>query len=199
MNKIALRIYIFLMILQCVILQLPEIRLYVAYYSGFLLVFGLIIMITNTGVLQFPIPENIILSYLILIVLISILRMPDKLFAIHEGSKFISAFIPFMIMSLALRKEKEYKFYLKSNVYGLIVFVILINVIIVVFWGTREIVDYNRDIVRYSGTFAGWHSFSHYCLVLIFFISIYWSVINEKKKFEKILLSFFIMVSIFLS
>ena len=176
------RIYIIFIALQGAFAQLPGAVDYSVYFSGFLLGLGLMAMSINFYKVDLFKRENFYILFLGLIVFIGIIRSPDIFFGFRQGLRFLSPFIPFLLLVVLIRDRKMFLYYLKTNAYVLGVSVILLNAFMLAFVPQGTFSATHRGMDRTIANFAGWHTFGHFCLVTIFLLSLYLLYVSNKKE-----------------
>jgi O-antigen ligase len=98
-----------------------------------------------------------------------------------------------------MKNHNSFRFYLRTNVYVLIISVIIINYFYITFVNQSSIEDPYRGIERAAGFFtgsAGWHGLAHYSLLTIFLISFYKPITTS--RIEKYILSFSFLIACYL-
>jgi len=175
------KIYIIFIALQGAFAQLPGAVNYIVYYSGFLLILALIALFLNFHKVNLY-RENVYILFFVLIVAYGIIQSPDLFVGFRQGLRFLSPFIPFLIFTVIIRQREMFLYYLKVNIYALSISVILLNGFIILFIPQAGVSEIHRGMERSSATFAGWHTFGHFCLVTIFLLSLYLLYVNNKKE-----------------
>jgi len=179
----AFKIYTIVLALQGAFAQLPGAVNYVVYYSGFLLGLGLMAMCTKFYKVNLFERQNWYILFLGLIVCLGIIRSFDPFLSFRSGVRFLSSFMPFVLLMIVIRDRNMFVYYLRTNVYVLGISVILLSTFMVfILPDEGAFLETHRGMERITAGFVGWHSFGHFCLLTIFLLSLYLLYSNDRKE-----------------
>src|SRR3990170_5314766 len=176
------KIYTVLISLNSVFAQLLD-ENNMQYFSIFLFSIGTILMLCNFHKIKFSKQENIYIFSLMWAVLINVFISPDNFLSFRCGIRLLFPFLIFILFTILMKNHNSFRFYLRTNVYVSIIFVIIMNYFYIVFSNQPSIEDPYRGMERTVGFFtgdAGWHGLAHYSLLTIFLISFYKPITSSR-------------------